>query len=120
MAAAPTTAPIPMVSCGGGPYRCLLQARQVVGMAGGAADAIPIEHWLGLPDPASAAGRRLLSLVTPDRHLILSVADPVYLIDVPPETLFPLPPLIQAGTRLHALRALHHRDGQWQLVLRLE
>lgn len=110
---------IPMVSCGCGPYRCLLHARQVTGMVAETNDAIPLEHWLGLLDPPADATRRYLSLTTPDRQITVSVAAPVNLVEISPKTIFPLPPFIETNNRSPALRALQYQAGQWQLVLRL-
>lgn len=110
---------IDMVAFGCGPYRCLLRARQVLGMANAAVEAVPIERWLALPDPPTLADRCFLALTTPDGPLTVAVPKPVALEQVPLDTLRPLPPLTASACRLPALRALQFDGRAWGLVLSL-
>jgi hypothetical protein len=104
------------VEFGAGPYRCLLDARQVQSMQAAGRQSQPLEHWLGLAAPA-AERRRCLRLSGPDGPLLVEVSEPVGLLEVDPRSLHPLPELIRLGCALPALRALQWEGGIWRLVL---
>ena len=89
-------------------FRCAVEAGQVRTQLAAQhfATAPSAEQLLGLPGGETPSARRVLLMKHPAGDYPVTVSDPVELLELRIDAIYPLPPLIAARTTLRGLRGL--------------
>lgn len=97
-----------VVAFSAGGYRCAVEAGQVrTQLAVAPAAAAPsAEQRLGLPGGEAPGACRILLMKHPEGDYPVTVSEPVELLGLRVDAIYPLPPLIAARTTLRGLRGL--------------